>query len=88
MSSISIGDPENTIFYADTDGWDAALYADEAPTANVCYRHSGGNERSSGMDRGIVGPKGAKRRANAVFVAGQVELLRKAPTRLFTPAPD
>jgi prepilin-type N-terminal cleavage/methylation domain-containing protein len=88
MSSTSIADPENTIFYADTDGWDAALYADDAGTPNVCYRHSGGNERSSGTDRGIAGPKGAKRRANAVFVAGQVDLIRKAPTRLFTPARD
>jgi len=88
MSSSSIADPENTIFYADTDGWDAALYADDGGTPNVCYRHSGGNEKSSGTDRGIAGPKGAKRRANAVFVGGQVELLRKAPTRLFTPARD
>ena len=88
MSSTSIADPENTIFFADTDGWDAALYPDDAGTANVCYRHSGGNERSSGTDRGITGPRGAKRRANAVFVAGHIDLLRKAPTRLFTPARD
>lgn len=87
MSSTSIADPENTIFFADTDGWDAALYPDGTP-GNVCYRHSGGNERSAEMDRGITGPKGAKRRANAVFVAGHIDLLRKAPTRLFTPARD
>jgi prepilin-type N-terminal cleavage/methylation domain-containing protein len=75
-------------YFADTDGWDAALYPDDAGTPNVCYRHSGGNERSSGTDRGIAGPKGAKRRANAVFVAGHVDLIRKASTRLFTPARD
>src|SRR5206468_2047874 len=73
MSSGSIDDPINTIFYADTDGWDAALYPDGTP-GNVCYRHSGGNERSAETDRGVAGQKGAKRRANAVFVAGQVEL--------------
>lgn len=87
MSSTSIEDPEQTIFYADTDGWDAALYPDGTP-GNVCYRHSGGNERSAEMDRGVAGVKGAKRRANAVFVAGQVELIKKAPVRLFTPARD
>jgi hypothetical protein len=88
MSSKSIADPENTIFFADTDGWDAALYPDESPVGNVLYRHSGGNERSATMDRGIKGPKGSKRRANAVFVAGHVDLIRKAPLRLFTPARD
>src|SRR6185295_19326344 len=87
MSSGSIADPEGTVMFADTDGWDAALYPDGTP-GNVCYRHSGGNERSAEMDRGITGPKGVKRRANAVFVAGHVELIRKAPTRLFTPARD
>jgi prepilin-type N-terminal cleavage/methylation domain-containing protein len=88
MSSASIADPENTIFFADTDGWDAALYPDESPVGNICYRHSGGNERSATMDRGIAGPKGKKRRANAVFVAGHVALIRKADVRLFTPARD
>ena len=87
MSSKSIEDPENTIFFADTDGWDAALYPDGTP-GNVCYRHSGGNERSAEMDRGVGGQKGSKRRANAVFVAGQVDLIRKAPARLFTPKRD
>jgi prepilin-type N-terminal cleavage/methylation domain-containing protein len=87
MNSSSIADLEGTIFYADTDGWDAALYPDGTP-GNVCYRHSGGNERSAEMERGVSGQKGAKRRANAVFVAGQVELIKKAPARLFTPARD
>jgi prepilin-type N-terminal cleavage/methylation domain-containing protein len=85
MSSTSIADPEGTVMFADTDGWDAALYPDGTP-GNVCYRHSGGNERSAEMDRGIAGPKGAKRRANAVFIAGQVQLIKKAPPSMFTPA--
>jgi prepilin-type N-terminal cleavage/methylation domain-containing protein len=80
-------DPEGTILYADTDGWDAGLYPDGTP-GNVCYRHSGGNERSAEMDRGIAGKKGAKRRANASFVAGQVQLIKAAPARLFTLARD
>ena len=87
MSSSSIADPEGTLMYADTDGWDAGLYPDGSP-GNVCYRHSGGNERSAEMERGVLGTKGAKRRANAVFIAGHVELIRKAPTRIFTPARD
>jgi prepilin-type N-terminal cleavage/methylation domain-containing protein len=87
MSSGSIADPEGTVMFADTDGWDAALYPDGTP-GNVCYRHSGGNERSAEMDRGITGLKGAKRRANAVFIAGQVQLIRKAPPQMFTPARD
>jgi len=77
-------DPSRTILYADTDGWDACLYADGMATANVCYRHSGGNERSSGYDRGIAGPKRGKFRANAVFADTHVELLKKAPANLFT----
>ncbi len=45
-----------------TDGEDAL-------SADVCYRHSGGNERSATVDRGVKGPKGKKGRANAVFLA-------------------
>jgi prepilin-type N-terminal cleavage/methylation domain-containing protein len=87
MSSANIADPEGTVMYADTDGWDAGLYPDGTP-GNVCYRHSGGNERSAEMERNVGGPKGAKRRANAVFIAGQVQLIRKAPLQMFTPARD
>lgn len=87
MNSGSIADPVGTIFYADTDGWDAALYPDGTP-GNVCYRHSGGNEKSAEMDRGILGQKVGKHRANAVFVAGQVQLIKKAPMSMFTPALD
>ena len=39
-------------------------------------------------DRGIKGPKGQKRRANAVFVDTHVELRRNAPKNMFTPEQD
>jgi prepilin-type N-terminal cleavage/methylation domain-containing protein len=84
IGSRNVQDVTGTILYGDTDGWDACLYSDEDPSANVCYRHSGGNEKSSGTDRGILGPKGKKRRANAVFTDMHVELRRDAPKRLFT----
>ena len=84
IGSRHVKDAPGTVLYADTDGWDACLYPDGDPTANVCYRHSGGNERSSDTDRGIKGPKGKKRRANAAFVDTHVELRRAAPKRIFT----
>jgi len=77
-------DPIGTILYADTDGWDAALYADGMATANVCYRHSGGNDRSTSTERGVSGQKAAKRLANGVFADTHVETRRTAPARLFT----
>ena len=88
IGSRHVKDAPGTVLYADTDGWDACLYPDGDPTANVCYRHSGGNERSSDTDRGIKGPKGKKRRANAAFVDTHVELRRDAPKRIFTLEPD
>lgn len=88
MGSRHVKDPSGTVLFADTDGWDACLYPDGDPTANVCYRHSGGNERSAATDRGIKGPKGKKRRANAGFVDAHVELRREAPKRIFTPELD
>jgi prepilin-type N-terminal cleavage/methylation domain-containing protein/prepilin-type processing-associated H-X9-DG protein len=84
IGSRHVLDPSGTILYADTDGWDACLYADGMPTANVCYRHSGGNDRSTEMQRVTTGSKLGKRRANAVFGDSHVEILRKAPNRLFT----
>jgi prepilin-type N-terminal cleavage/methylation domain-containing protein len=87
VRSGDVKDPENTIIYADTDGWDAGLYPDGGG-GNVCYRHSGGNERSAEVERGVAGVKGAKRRANAVFIGGQVQLIKAAPSRLFTLARD
>lgn len=82
--SAHVKQPSGTIIYADTDGWDACLYPDGDPTANVCYRHSGGNERSAEMNRGVPGKKAPKRRANAVFVDSHVEIISKAPRKLFT----
>ena len=92
-------DPARTILFGDTDGWDSCLYPDHplrpggAPAnsrANVLYRHSGGNEKSFYFTEPSTGlaksPK--KGRANAVFVDGHVELIRTAPTNLFTLARD
>ena len=84
IGSRQVQDASGTILYADTDGWDACLYPDSQGSANVCYRHSGGNEKSADTDRGVAGKKNAKGRANAVFVDTHVELLRKAPVRIFT----
>ena len=88
LGSKHVQDPAGTVLYADTDGWDACLYPDGDATANVCYRHSGGNERSAATDRGIKGQKGKKRRANTGFVDTHVELRRDAPKRIFTPERD
>ena len=84
VGSGRVLDPSGTLIYADTDGWDACLYPDESDTGNVCYRHSGGNDRSAKMERGVSGAKLGKFRANAVFFDTHVELLRKTPRRLFT----
>jgi prepilin-type processing-associated H-X9-DG protein len=83
ISSRQVRDFAGTLIYADTDGWDACLYADGQP-GNVCYRHSGGNDRSTETERGVPGPKGVKHRANAVFLDTHVELIRKGPLRIFT----
>jgi prepilin-type N-terminal cleavage/methylation domain-containing protein/prepilin-type processing-associated H-X9-DG protein len=87
ISSASALDPANTILYGDTDGWDACLYPDGTP-GNVCFRHSGGTERSAEMERGVAGRKGAKRRANGAFLDGHLLLRREAPRRIFTLAQD
>lgn len=84
VGSRSLEDPVGTILYADTDGWDACLYPDRDPTANVCYRHSGGNERSTETQRVTSGAKRGKFRANAAFADQHVESRRDAPKRLFT----
>ena len=84
IGSRHVQDVPGTLLYADTDGWDACLYADGQSTGNVCYRHSGGNEKSADMDRGVAGRKNPKGRANVVFVDTHIELVRKAPQRLFT----
>ncbi len=84
IGSRHILEAAGTVFFGDTDGWDACLYPDGDLSANVCYRHSGGNERSADTDRGVKGTKGRKGRANAVFADSHVELRRDAPKRLFT----
>jgi prepilin-type N-terminal cleavage/methylation domain-containing protein/prepilin-type processing-associated H-X9-DG protein len=84
IGSRHVQDASGTVLFADTDGWDACLYPDGDPTANVCYRHSGGNERSSATDRGVKGAKGKKGRANTAFADGHVELRRDAPKPIFT----
>jgi len=78
--------PVETIMFADTDGWDACLYADSDPTANVLYRHSGGCESSTRTVR--VTRRGSSKpvfgRANGVFLDGHGELMRNASNRIFT----
>jgi prepilin-type N-terminal cleavage/methylation domain-containing protein len=82
IGSKNVKDLPGTVLYADTDGWDACLYPD--PKGNVCFRHSGGNERSSETDHEIKGPKGRKRRANAVFLDTHILLIKEAPKKMFT----
>jgi len=84
VGSKDVQDFTGTLMYADTDGWDACLYPDGSPVANVCYRHSGGNEKSAETDHGVAGPKRPKGRANAVFLDSHVELRRSASNRVFT----
>ncbi len=82
MSMRSIQQPARTIMFGETQGYDACLYPDTGSIANVCYRHSGGNDHSVIYD--MYGVKNAKRcRANLVFLDSHVELVRAAPTNLF-----
>ncbi len=86
MSMRNVADPVGTIMFADTDGWDACLYADTDATANVLYRHSGGSESSTKTVR--VTRRGSSKvifgRANGVFLDGHSELMRNASNRIFT----
>jgi prepilin-type processing-associated H-X9-DG protein len=84
IGSREVKDVPGTLLFADTDGWDSCLYPDSETGANVCYRHSGGNEKSTETDRGVSGQKKGKGRANGVFVDTHVETRRAAPKRLFT----
>ena len=81
-----VEDPAGTVMFADTDGWDACLYADTDATANVLYRHSGGTEWSTKTVR--VTRRGNRKalfgRANGVFLDGHAELMRSASNRIFT----
>ncbi len=75
--------PAQTLMFAETDGWDACVYPDTNASANVCYRHSGGNEYSTFYNHYNV--RNHKRgRANAVFLDAHVQSLRSAPTNLFS----
>ena len=75
--------PVLTVMFGETQGYDALLYPDPHVIANVCYRHSGGNDHSVYYD--MYGIKNARRgRANAVFLDSHVELLRNASNHLFT----
>lgn len=84
VGSRDVKDFPGTVLFADTDGWDSCLYPDGSPVANIAYRHSGGNERSTETDRGVPGVKKPKGRANFVFADTHVELRRSASNRVFT----
>lgn len=75
--------PAQTLMFAETDGWDACVYPDTNAYANVCYRHSGGNEYSTVFNYYNV--KNAKRgTANAAFLDGHIQSLKNAPTNIFS----
>lgn len=75
--------PVLTIMFGETQGYDALLYPDPHAIANVCYRHSGGNDHSVYYD--MYGMKNTKKgRANAVFLDSHVELRRNASNDVFT----
>ena len=71
--------------YGETQGYDALLYPDIHAIANVCYRHSDGNERSVVYDMytGIRSLNRKKGRANGVFLDGHIESLKSASTNIF-----
>lgn len=86
ISMRQVEDPAGTVLFADTDGWDACLYADTDSMANVLYRHSGGTEWSTKTVR-VTRRGGAPvrfGRANGVFLDGHSELMRHASNRIFT----
>ena len=85
MSTRQIQRPVLTIMYGETQGYDALLYPDIHAIANVCYRHSGGNEHSVVYDMytGIKSLNWKKGRANGVFLDGHLESLKSASTNIF-----
>lgn len=85
MGLRHIQKPSMTVMYGETQGYDALLYPDISSIANVCYRHSGGNDRSVIFDMytGIKSTTRKKGRANAVFLDGHLELLKSASTNIF-----
>jgi prepilin-type processing-associated H-X9-DG protein len=85
MSMRHVQKPALTIMYGETQGYDALLYPDIHAIANVCYRHSSGNERSVVYDMytGIKSVNRKKGRANGVFLDGHLESLKFATTNIF-----
>jgi prepilin-type N-terminal cleavage/methylation domain-containing protein/prepilin-type processing-associated H-X9-DG protein len=82
MSLKNVNKPSLTLMFGETQGYDCLLYPDSSSIANVCYRHSGGNDHSVIYD--MYGIKGAPRhRANLVFLDSHVESVKAAPTNLF-----
>ncbi|MCW5554356.1 MAG: prepilin-type N-terminal cleavage/methylation domain-containing protein [Verrucomicrobiae bacterium] len=82
MALRHVQQPVHTIMFGETQGYDALLYPDPHAIANVCYRHSGGNDHSVYYD--MYGVKNARKgRANVVFLDSHVELLRGASNNLF-----
>jgi len=80
--------PSLTIMFGETQGYDACLYEDTHAIANVCYRHTAGNELSVVYDAYSGTMTGKKPpftgRANVVFLDTHIESLRTAPTNLFS----
>ena len=82
MSLRHVKNPTLTIMFGETQGYDALLYPDPHAIANVCYRHSGGNENSTFFS--MYGVKNAKRgRALGVFLDAHIELNRTSPPSMF-----
>jgi len=78
-----VDDTAGTLIHADTDGWGAELYPDDTTAGNTLYRHSGGKETSSKVNRYVTAnglPRGPTNSttANLNFVDGHAESI-KAP---------
>jgi prepilin-type N-terminal cleavage/methylation domain-containing protein/prepilin-type processing-associated H-X9-DG protein len=85
MSMRDIQVPGLTIMYGETQGFDALLYPDTHALANVCYRHSSGNEHSVVYDyyTAMWNKTRKKGRANGAFLDGHLESLKFSPTNIF-----
>ena len=85
MGLRHIQKPALTIMYGETQGYDALLYPDVHAIANVCYRHSSGDEHSVVYDMytGIRSTNRKKGRANGAFLDGHLESFKSASTNLF-----
>jgi prepilin-type processing-associated H-X9-DG protein len=85
MGMRQIQKPALTIMYGETQGYDALLYPDIHAIANVCYRHSSGDEHSVVYDMytGIRSANRKKGRANGAFLDGHLESLKSSSTNIF-----